>query len=368
MLIYYGGFFCVIILSGTKSRFMTLKKKILTRYMAAAACIAAGFFMPVAGQEGTYAYTFLTTTSSAHAYGLGGTNISIIDDDINLYEQNPALLGPEVGMQLGFSYMRYLGGSNFAGVRFGKEAGENAAWAAGVQYFGYGEMTRADATGTVMGTFHPQDIAFSGMYSHDFNEYFRGGIAMKLLYSSYESYTALAIAADLGVNYYNYERDLSLSFVLKNVGGQVKRFAGHYDRLPWDIQIGYTQSVNGGPFRISVTGVSLNKWKLPYYKREDSNNPESPVILEENFFGNFFRHLIFAVEYAPSDKFYVGVGYNHRTKTDMATYARSFLSGFSAGAGFKASKFRVGVAFAQPHIGGTTLMVNLSTNLYEFIK
>lgn len=328
--------------------------------------VAAVLPFAVSSQDGRTAYNFLNTTTSSHAYGLGGTNISIIDDDINLYEQNPALMGPEIDMQLGFSYMRYLGGSNFASVKFGKEAGEHAAWAAGVQYFGYGEMKAADADGTVTGTFNPHDMVFSGMYSHDFNGKIRGGIALKFLYSSYEQYSAFAIAADLGLNYYDSERDLSLSFVAKNLGGQVKRFAEHYDRLPWDIQLGYTQSLHGGPFRLSVTAVNLRKWHLPYWERENGNDANSSLVIKDNFMGNLFRHLIFALEYAPSDKFYVGIGYNYKTKTDMSTYARNFLLGFSAGAGLRASKFRVGVAFAQPHIGGTTFMVNLATNLYEF--
>lgn len=320
----------------------------------------------LAAQDGRTAYNFLNTTVSTHAYGLGGTNISIVDDDINLYEQNPALLGPEVDMQLGLNYMRYLGGSNFAGVRFGKEAGENAAWAAGIQYFGYGSMTAADADGTITGSFNPHDIVFSGAYSHDFSEYVRGGINMKFIYSSYEQYSAFAIASDLGINYYNPDNDLSLSAVAKNLGGQVKRFAEHYDRLPWDIQLGFSKSLHNGPFRLSVTATNLTKWHLPYYKREDSNDPNSSLVLKDNFASNLFRHLIFALEYVPSDKFYVGIGYNNKTKTDMATYSRSFISGFSAAAGLKTSKLRVGVALSQPHVGGTTFMVNFSTNLYEF--
>lgn len=189
---------------------------------------------------------------------------------------------------------------------------------------------------------------------------------MKMIYSSYEQYSAFAIAADLGINYYDPGKDLSLSAVVKNLGGQVKRFAEHYDRLPWDIQLGYTQSLNGGPFRLSVTAVNLTKWHLPYYDKENDNDPNSPLVLKDKFISNLFRHLIFAVEYAPADKFYIGVGYNHKTKTDMTTFSRNFLSGFSAGAGLKTSKFRIGAAFAQPHIGGTTFMVNLTTNLYEF--
>ena len=37
----------------------------------------------------------------------------------------PGLLGPEVDMQIGINYMRYVGESNFAGVKFGRRAGDH---------------------------------------------------------------------------------------------------------------------------------------------------------------------------------------------------------------------------------------------------
>ena len=127
-------------------------------------------------QDGSTAYNFLTVTPSSHVYALGGYNVSIIDDDINLITQNPALLGPEMNKQIGLNYMRYIGGSNFAGARFGKSAGEHGAWAAGIQYFGYGSMEGYDITGVSTGSFNASDIAVSATYSHDINDFFRGGI------------------------------------------------------------------------------------------------------------------------------------------------------------------------------------------------
>ena len=93
----------------------------------------------VASGDGSTAYNFLNISTSSHIYGLGGVNISLIDDDINVTDQNPALLGPEVEKQLGISYMRYIGESNFAGVKYGMAAGERSAWAVSVQYFDYGK-------------------------------------------------------------------------------------------------------------------------------------------------------------------------------------------------------------------------------------
>ena len=189
-------------------------------------------------QDSSPAYRFLDIPSSTLAYGLGGVNISAIEDDINSIDQNPGLLGPETDMQLGVNYMRYIGESNFAGVKFSHSAGEHGAWAAGVQYFGYGTIKGADVNGVLTGDFSPKDMMINGMYAHDINDRWRGGINLKFIYSSYDSYSAIAIATDLGVNYFNPDNNFSFSAVVSNLGGQVKRFNESYDRLPIDIRIG----------------------------------------------------------------------------------------------------------------------------------
>ena len=317
-------------------------------------------------QEGASAYSFLEVPSSSHAFALGGANITVIDDDINLMEQNPALLGPEIDMQVGFNYMHYLGASNFAGVRYGMAAGDRGAWSIGIQYLGYGTMSQTEADGSVVGTFSPQDVVFSGMYAHDFTDRLRGGINVKMIYSSYEQYTAFAMATDLGLNYYDPDHDMSLSLVLKNLGGQIKRFDNDYDRLPFDIQLGWMQRLGSSPFQLSITAWHLNKWNLPYYDMED--NGSEIRVLKQSFISNLFRHLVFGLQYAPSDKFYIALGYNYKTRTDMSTYNRNILSGFSIGAGLKVKSFALGVAYAQPHKSGSSIMLNLSTNLNELLR
>ena len=187
------------------------------------------------GQEGTSSFDFLNISTSTHAYALGGTNISVIDEDVNLINQNPALLGPESDLQLGLNYMKYVGGINLAGATFAKAAGERGAWAAGIQYYGYGKMKSADETGVITGEFSPKDIVFNGIYSHDFNSFLRGGINAKVIYSSYEQYTSWALAVDLGLNYYNADNDLSLSLVARNLGGQIKRYNETFERMPFDL-------------------------------------------------------------------------------------------------------------------------------------
>ena len=174
------------------------------------------------------------------------------------------------------------------------------------------------------------------------------------------------MATDLGLNYYDPDHDMSLSLVLKNLGGQIKRFDNAYDRLPFDIQLGWMQRLGSSPFQLSITAWHLNKWNLPYYDMED--NGSEIRVLKQSFISNLFRHLVFGLQYAPSDKFYIALGYNYKTRTDMSTYNRNILSGFSIGAGLKVKSFALGVAYAQPHKSGSSIMLNLSTNLNELLR
>ena len=318
-------------------------------------------------QTETNAYQFLNVSPSSHVYGLGGHNVALIDDDINLVEQNPALLGPEIDKQIGLNYMRYIGSTNFMGARYGMGINEHCAWAAGIQYYGYGSFTATEADGSVSGTFSARDLAVNATFSHDITDNLRGGVNLKFAHSKYESYSSAAIAADLGINYYNPEKELSLSLVVKNLGGEIKKFSDVKASVPWDIQIGYSQILRSVPFRISITAYNLRYWHLPYYEPQDKSNSSSALIKRDKFMSNLFRHLVFGLEYVPSDRLYIGLGYNYKTRTDMSTYKRNFISGLSLAAGLKVKAFGFGIALAQPHTGATTFMVNLNASLAQLL-
>ena len=131
---------------------------------------------PLYAQEGRTSYDFMNITPSAHAYALGGNNISIIEEDITLIENNPALLGPEMHLKWGVNYMMYVAGIHFAGTTFGFATSERSAMAAGIQYYGYGSMPMMDETGQQIGKFSPQDIQIQCTYSHDIVVGLRGAV------------------------------------------------------------------------------------------------------------------------------------------------------------------------------------------------
>lgn len=328
------------------------------------ASLVCGSACALAQTGGSTAYNYLDITGSSKIYGLGGVNISLVDpDDVMLTDQNPALAGPEMSRGIGVGYMRYVGGTNFASAKFIGGAGSNGAWGVGIHYYGYGSVKETLADGSIVGSFTPSDVAFSGMYSHNLGRNWRGGFAVKFLYSSYNGYSALAIATDLGVNWFNEDYDSSLSLTVSNLGGQVKKFADRRDRLPVDVRIGWSKGLGHSPFNLSITAWNLTRWKLPYW---DSGDGTKDPVLKDDFVNNLFRHLVFGVEWKPNDRFYVDLAYNYKTRTDMANYSRNFLSGFSVGAGIRVRAFGVGVAFAQPHQSAATFMLNITTNLYDF--
>ena len=331
------------------------------------AAVAAASVTARAEGMGSSAYDFLTIPTSAHAFALGGKAPAVVDDDVTLTDQNPALLGPEIDRQAAFNYMMYMQSGNFAGLRYGQAAGERGAWALGIRYLNYGSIKRYDQDGFSDGsTFSPQDMVIEGTYSHDFTDRLRGGINFKMAYSNYDGHSAFALAADLGLNYYDPERDLSLSVVLRNAGGQIKRFYDSYDRLPVDVEIGYMQGIGTSPFSVAITATNLTRWKLPYYGHSTGTGNNAPE-MKSGFFPNLFRHLIFGLQVAPTEKFYAALAYSYKTRSDMSGYSRNFLSGFSIGMGIRVKAFGVQVAYAMPHKSGSSLLLNINASIGELL-
>lgn len=302
----------------------------------------------VKGQDFSDAYDFLNITSSVRIYGLGGVNISTVEDNIEVADQNPALLGPEMGGWIDFNYMRYINSSNFAGLKYGRGIGEHGAWMAGLQYMGYGSIEETDVFGNVVGSFSPADFILSGTVSYDLFSNIRIGADVKFLYSSYSEFNAIAIAADLGINYYNPDNDFSLSVVGANIGGQVKRFENQTEKLPTDVRIGATFGLRHLPLRISLTGWNLLKWGKGY--------------------GNLMNHVVMGIDFVPSTKFYLSLGYNYHMRSVMQEHQKTFFSGFTAGAGFSASRFNLGAAIAQPATGSFTFMINFGLKINDLLN
>ena len=309
------------------------------------------------------AFKFLNLSTSAHVNALGGNNISVIEKDISLIYQNPALLGPELDKQLNFNYTSYIAGIKLGSVTFGKSLSNRSAWGIGMHYLDYGTFVEAFPDGTIIGDFSVQDLALNGFYSYDFSERLRGGFALKAVYSSYVEFTSFALGVDLGLNYYDVDNGFSGSLTFKNLGGQLVKYHETAEKMPWDIQLGFTQKLEHAPIRFSVTAQHLNKWDLTIRPNYSTDTSGKQITKNDSFGKTVLKHFIFGVDILPTQNTWVALGYNYKRKEDLQLLDQRGVTGFSAGAGVKVSSFQAGFSVSQMHVGTYSYSFSISADL-----
>ncbi len=314
----------------------------------------------VSAQNGEEAFTFLRYPTSSRINALGGNNISLVERDPSLIFHNPALLGGEMDGMINLNYMNFFSDINTGSALFTKAHKEKGAWGIGASFISYGKFKQTTSENIIEGEFSVKDISLNAFYSYDLSEKWRGGLSLKFLYSSLESYTSLGLAVDAGLSYYDSEKEFSAGIAFKHIGAQLKAYEDKRQKLPWDIQLGISKRLAHAPFRLSVTAMYLNKWDFDII--DDTDNEYEG----DNFFKKFVKHLVFGLDYIPSENFWVGIGFNPKTNLDMKLQGANGLAGFSAGAGVKIKMFDVGASVAKYHPSALSLMVSVSTTISDF--
>jgi len=307
-------------------------------------------------QESTSIFSFLNLPNSSHVTGLGGKNISLVQDEIQAATTNPALLSNISDKSIGVNFMTYMQGCKTGGAAYAQTAGKRGTWGAYTQFVGYGSMKETSISGEILGEMKPLDFCIGGQYSYMLTERLSGGATGKIIYSHYGEFSSCALAVDLGLNYYWEEKNLSISAVARNIGGQVKRFGNVGERLPFDMRIGFTKGLGHAPIDISVTMVDLTRWSQDDYFSSDGKVSGGRI---------FTNHFEIGVDVYPLQFLYVCAGFNFRRAFEMKAAGSSHAAGLSFGAGANLKKVKVGLAYAKYHIGAPTLSLNLA---YSFQK
>jgi hypothetical protein len=244
--------------------------------------------------------------------------------------------------------------------------GKNA-FAVGVHYVNYGKFEGASETGQLTGTFSAAEYAINLFYSRVLAPQLRAGIDLKPIFSSLESYNSFGLAADLGITYAGKDGLTAASLVIRNLGGQITTYYqnGDHEKLPWNIQLGFSKKLAHAPVRFFVTANHLNKWDLSYLNRpgEESSTAES----SENFVSILMRHFVFGAEILPEKHLTLRLGYNYQRQKELSIDSRPGLVGFSAGIGVKIAKFSLSYGIASYHLGATGHYFSLATNLSQFV-
>lgn len=316
---------------------------------------AVAAFAQAKAQNGGKSMQFLNIPVSARAAALGGENISIVEDDYTMASQNPALLACVSDRNISLNYMHYIKGVNIANAGYSSFINDRLGWAVSATYMDYGKMVKADADGIQAGTFGAKDMAFGGTFAYEFNDYWSGGVTGKIIYSAYDSYSALGLGVDLGLNYYDEKKDFSLSLTARNMGGQIKSFNGKREAMPFNMLLGFSKRLAHAPLRLSVTMQDLTNW-------EDSAASQAEGKKEKGM-TKFLNHFVIGLDFLPTKNIYVGIGYNLKRANEMKINGSGHMAGFSAGAGIQIKAFKVGASYAKYHVAGSSLLANFAIAL-----
>ena len=311
----------------------------MKRHLTAA--LFAILALPIEAQESRTVYNFLWLPVSAHVAALGGDNTTLVEDDATLIFHNPALINNVTDRTLNLNFMTYMEGSTTASASFVKAAGELGTWGVTGQFMNYGTMKETTATGQQTGEFSAKDIAVGGSFAYSLSERFTGGISAKFIASYIGQYNSLAAGVDLGINYYHAESELSVSAVARNLGGQLSAYDDDFERMPLDLQIGFTKRLLSSPLRISASLVRLNDWEY-----------------------GFGKHLVIGADIILSPQFYIAAGYNAMRASEMKISendgASSHGAGLSIGGGLQLQRLKLNVAYAKYHVTTSSILINLS--------
>ena len=283
-------------------------------------------------------FAFLRLEPSARAAALGGSFSAVYGDDVNAFFYNPALLNEQTHRHLSLSYLNHLSDINAGFLAYSRHYERLGTFAAGLRFLSWGELQGADEQGNQTDTFGASDVALTVGAARSQNERLRYGANVHLIYSSVESFSASALATDLGVLYYIASQRLTLSASINNLGVTLSSLGTTDDELPLDLRVGLTKRLRYIPLLVSLTGYNLH---------DIGDEPEGGTAL-----GNVFQHIIVGGEFQFSQAFNVRLGYNHRRHQGLKTGSRLDLAGVGLGFGLKITRFRLDYAFNSWSFGG----------------
>ncbi|MDR0873109.1 MAG: type IX secretion system protein PorQ [Prevotellaceae bacterium] len=315
-------------------------------------------------QAGDGVFSFLGLPPSSHVAALGGTNVSLHDNDLSLTLQNPALVTTNMHNQIALNGTHYFADINFGSAAYSYALDSVNFLSAGVLYVNYGKFDERNEYGEKLGEFSANDVALHIMYGRKLSEKWTLGATLKPIFSIYEQYSSFGIAVDLGLSYFNAGSKFSGGLVLKNIGRQLDGYYStegkrHIEPFPFEIQAGITKRLAHAPFQFSVTAHNLQRWDMSFAQQSSEEN-------KLNFGENLIRHFIFGIDFVPSDKFYIAIGYNCRRQQELKVLDNKSLNGFTGGIGLKLYKFNLGFAIAKYNPSNLSYHISISTNLSSF--
>lgn len=325
---------------------------------------------------GRNVYRLLDFSYSNRVAGLGGNLISVHDNDPTTIIQNPSYISADHHHSLAVNFTDYFSNVAYGSALYSHTFKKAGSFAVEMRYVGYGKFKGTDIYGEETGDFTAGDYALTIGWGRYLDKGFSIGANLKTVFSHYETYSSFGIAADVAGSYYNPEKRISLSLLFKNIGTQIKPFTpGNYERLPFDIQLAFSQRFAYLPVRYHISLHSLYRWDMAYRGEHDPFLEQDGLTGEikypssaSRFFDNFFRHIVFGLEIEPSKYFSLHVAYNHNRRQEMKIAQKGSMAGFSYGFMINIHSIRVGFSRAHYAVGAVPNYITFAANIDELSK
>lgn len=303
---------------------------------------------------GRSAYNFLRLPSSAFLAAAGGVNTAYTFGDVSATANNPSLLNPSLNKQLHAAFHSFIAGTKAYALTGAYTLAKAETTVGGhIQFIDHGTLPATDAAGNSSGSFRPVDFVVQVSAAKQYLEKWHYGLTLKYIHSSYGLYRSGAIAADVGVLFKDSARNISVSFLVKNMGVQLKAYASEAEDLPFDLQVGFTKRLREAPFAFSVTAQQLQTFDILY---NDAVFNRDNAFTDPSTLTKLLTHFVVATHVFLGRTIEATVGYNilQRQELKIGTEANG-LTGFSAGLRLTFSKLQV-------HYGRTAYQRGVASN------
>lgn len=322
------------------------------------------FFAQVGGES---TFQFLNLVSSPRQAALGGKVITNYDYDVTSGLFNPASINAEMDNQLAVNYSSYLGGISYGTAAYAYTWDRHVQTLhIGMTYINYGEFEGYDQNAVSTGTFTGNEAALSVGYAYQipFSDFYIGA-NVKMITSKLEQYNSIGVAADLGAMYINEKLDFHAALSIRNIGTQIVTYAGLNEKLPMEVSLGLSQTLENVPLRWHLTFENLQKWPLSFSNpsRATTDLDGNQTQEEVGFLGEVLRHTVLGAELFPERGFSIRLGYNFRRAEELRIEEQRNFSGLSFGIGIKLNKMRFSYTHARYTSASNTSFFGLQIDL-----
>ena len=316
--------------------------------------------LAASAQDGTRVYEFLNLSNSARQAALGGYDVTTWDADPNNALANPALMNTEMHGQFAVNYVSHIAdvkNATFSGVY---QLSDYDFIAVNGQYVDYGDLVGTDEVGAITGNFKAQDAAITIGYAREIADYWSIGANLKYINSTIETYKSSAVAADVGVSYHDFDKNVRIGLVFKNIGKQIQSYNQKEEDLPFQVNLGIAHQLEHVPLELNLTLHDLQKFDISQsYNKTGQEVGKGRKIAD---------HLAVGAELFPGRDFNLRLGYNFKRGNELAVDGIRSFSGLTYGFGIRMNAFRIEYGHSNFHTSGGANHFSLLINLDRLIQ